>query len=571
MQKSLQISVGEYSTKGKKELNQDFHDLNIPKEPYLSSKGIAIAIADGISSSKVSGEASKVSVVNFLQDYQSTSAAWSVKKSGLRVISAINSWLYSQNRKDRYHLEKDSGYVCTFSAVVLKSNTAHIFHVGDSRVYLLRDKELKLLTTDHRVWIDKEKSYLSRALGIDSKLSIDYDSIKVEVGDILLLMTDGVYEYIQKEYLDEKFEKNSNLQECAKDITKFALDSGSKDNLSIQIIKIDSLPDKDSNEIQREIESKPLAPILEPRESFDGFKIIREISASSRSHVYLATDEQTHERVVIKTPSIELKDDKAYLERFLLEEWIARRLNNAHILKAYELKREQNFIYTVSEYIEGQTLTQWKIDNPNPKLDEIRDIIEQIGKGLIAFHRLEMVHQDLRPENILIDKSGTVKIIDFGSTKVAGILEIDSFLEQYNLLGTAIYSAPEYFIGEKGSSKSDIFSLGVLTYWMLSSEFPYGVDVAKATNKSAQNRLKYKSLYPKQPIWIDETLKKSLAINPDKRYSVVSEFLHDLKKPNKKFLNRKRAPIIERNPVLFWQILTLLFAFSTIFLLVKDS
>ena len=161
---------------------------------------------------------------------------------------------------------------------------------------------------------------------------------------------------------------------------------------------------------------------------FDGYTIVRELSASSRSHVYLATDNETNTPVVIKTPSMDLQDDKAYLERFLLEEWIAKRITHAHVLKSYLPMRERNYLYVVTEFIEGQTLTQWMIDNPKPTLESVRLIAEQIAKGLLAFHRQEMIHQDLRPENIMIDRSGSVKIIDFGSTRVEGITEVNTFL-----------------------------------------------------------------------------------------------------------------------------------------------
>lgn len=138
MNNQLKVSIGQYSIKGIKDINQDFYDIYIPSEPLLTSKGIAIAIADGISSSKVSQEASKLSVISFLQDYYSTSESWSVKNSANKVLKATNSWLYSQNRQSKYHLDKDKGFVCTFSALIIKSNTAHIFHVGDTRVYKLK-------------------------------------------------------------------------------------------------------------------------------------------------------------------------------------------------------------------------------------------------------------------------------------------------------------------------------------------------------------------------------------------------------------------------------------------------
>jgi len=219
-----------------------------------------------------------------------------------------------------------------------------------------------------------------------------------------------------------------------------------------------------------------------------------------------------------------------------------------------------NFIYVVTEYIEGQTLAQWMIDNPKPDLPAVRGIIEQIAKGLQAFHRLEMVHQDLKPDNIMLDGTGTVKILDFGATRVAGIMEIATPIEQINLLGSAAYAAPEYFLGENGSSRSDVFSLGVIAYQMLSGRLPYGADVARARTKAAQKKLAYKTVLNEEreiPAWVDDAIRKAVEPDPFERYEELSEFVYDLHHPNNAFLNKTRPPLIERNPVIFWKSISL--------------
>ncbi|MDF1882254.1 bifunctional protein-serine/threonine kinase/phosphatase [Sulfurimonas sp. MAG313] len=557
MKKQLSLTIGEYTDKGRKEVNQDFLDMLIPKEPQLSSKGFAMAIADGISSSSVSQEASKTSVTSFLNDYFSTPDTWSVQKSAERVIASINSHLNSQSKQSQFHYDKNKGYVCTFSAMIIRSSTAYIFHAGDTRIYRLRKNEMELLTQDHLLWVSEDKSYLARALGMDSQLTLDKDTFQVQEKDIFIFMTDGIYEKVSDGFIINSIKNNNtDFKAASKFIGQKAYDEGSTDNLSIQIIGINTLPHKQKDEIQQELSEKPLPPILEARMQFDGYTVVRELSASSRSHVYLCEDNESHDLVVLKIPSIDLQEDKAYLERFMMEEWIAIRINNAHVAKSYLQTRQRNFLYTVTEYIEGQTLTQWMIDNPRPSLDLVRGIIEQIAKGLRAFHRQEMIHQDLRPANIMIDKSGTVKIIDFGSTKVEGILDINSDLQEENLLGTALYSAPEYFLAQIGSTRSDIFSLGVITYEMLSGDFPYGANIARSTTKASQKKLKYKSLEDKDlsiPIWVDEALKKALEIHPYKRYQELSEFVYDLSHPNADFVNRTRAPLVEREPVLVWK------------------
>lgn len=561
MTQQLRISVGQYSDKGRKEINQDFHGICIPKEPQLSGKGIAIALADGISSSAVSQEAAQAAVLALLEDYYCTSDAWSVKTSAEHVLVATNSWLHSQTQQSQHRYDRERGYVCTFSGMVIKSTTAHLFHVGDARIYQLKDGALKQLTEDHRVRVSSVQSYLARALGMDRKVEVDYLPMPLSVGDVFMLATDGVYEFTDAAFVSAAVKRCADqLDQAAREIVDEALRRGSGDNLTLQIIRIDELPSPESNEMYRQLSELPFPPLLEARMNFDGYQIIREIKASARSHIYLAVDGDTGERVVIKTPSVDQADNTAFLERFLIEEWIAKRINSPHVLKPCSQTRKRNFIYVVTEYIEGQTLAQWMIDNPKPDLPAVRGIIEQIAKGLQAFHRLEMVHQDLKPDNIMLDGTGTVKILDFGATRVAGIMEIATPIEQINLLGSAAYAAPEYFLGENGSSRSDVFSLGVIAYQMLSGRLPYGADVARARTKAAQKKLAYKTVLSEEreiPAWVDDAIRKAVEPDPFERYEELSEFVYDLHHPNNAFLNKTRPPLIERNPVIFWKSISL--------------
>src|SRR5262245_28957973 len=133
----LTISIGQHSDKGRKATNQDFHGALLPKEPLLGLKGIAVVLADGISSSNVSRVSAEQTVKRSLTRYYCTSEAWTVKTSAQRVIAATNSWLYSQTRRSQHAYDHDKGYVCTLSALVMKGSAAHLFHVGDTRIYRL--------------------------------------------------------------------------------------------------------------------------------------------------------------------------------------------------------------------------------------------------------------------------------------------------------------------------------------------------------------------------------------------------------------------------------------------------
>jgi serine/threonine protein phosphatase PrpC len=281
MKKSLTVSIGQHSSAGKKDVNQDFHGQAVPDDHLLSSKGIALAIADGISSSDVSQIASKTAVNSFLVDYYGTSETWSTKKAAQRVLQATNSWLYSQTRNSPHRFNKDKGYICTFSALVLKSTTAHLFHIGDARVCRMIDSKLEQLTEDHRHIVSEEVSYITRALGVHEKLDMDYHTTSLEQGDVFILATDGVYEHVSDNDVATTINNhNHDLDKAAQTIVQQALDAGSEDNLTLQIVRIDQLPDQHVDEVYQQVTTLPLPPKLSPRMEFDGYNIIRELYIS---------------------------------------------------------------------------------------------------------------------------------------------------------------------------------------------------------------------------------------------------------------------------------------------------
>ncbi|ERJ18159.1 serine-threonine-protein kinase PpkA [Salinisphaera shabanensis E1L3A] len=572
MSTSLAVTVGQASSAGRKPRNQDFHGLRRAQGTALQSKGIALAIADGISSSDVSHIASETAVSGFLEDYYCTSDAWSVCNAAQRVIAAINSWLYAQTRQSQYREDADRGYVCTFSAIVFKAASAYLFHVGDARIYRLRDQALERLTEDHRVQMSRYESYLARALGINNQVEIDYQRLALDVGDVFILATDGVYEYMDDATLIDTIAVHEHdLDTAAARIVDMAYEHGSHDNLTVQIVRVDSLDAQDPDDIAGRLTELAFPPALEARMTFEGYDIVRALNISGRSHVFLARDGDSGEPVALKIPASDLKADPVLLERFLLEEWIARRIDSPYVLKASPPRRKPAHVYVAMEYVEGQTLTQWMVDHPKPDMASVRPIVEQIGKGVLAFHRQEMIHQDLRPDNILIDTLGTVKIIDFGAVEVAGIRESAGRHGSDDVLGTSQYAAPEYFIGGQGTTRSDVYSLGVITYQMLTGQLPYGPNVSRARSSADLNRLSYPSAITCNadvPAWVDGALRKALHPNPIQRYAEVAEFVYDLRHPRGELVADHRLPLIDRDPNRFWKGLSALLGLAVAGLLV---
>ncbi|WP_091991050.1 bifunctional protein-serine/threonine kinase/phosphatase [Marinobacter gudaonensis] len=557
MASTLSITTGQHSQAGRKPVNQDFHGLLVPDNHQLVTKGIAVALADGISSSNVSQVASESAVAGFLTDYYSTPDSWSVKQSAQRVLRATNAWLHAQTRQSQYRYDRDRGYVCTLSVMVLKSATAHLFHVGDSRIYRVHPDRLEQLTSDHRLWLSPEQSCLTRAMGIGHQLDIDYHQIGIVPGDTFLLTTDGVHEHLEDRTMAATIHAaGDELDQAAQALVAQALENGSDDNLTAQVIRVDSVAsDTDNAELFRELSERPFADELRPGQLLDGYRILRQIHASSRSHVYLAEDEDSAARVVLKLPSMEQRHDPAYLEQFSTEQWIARRINNPHVVRPFEPDRRGTVLYQATRFVEGCTLRQWMLDNPKPTLEKVRSLVEQIARGLRAFHRLEMVHQDLKPENIMVDAHGTVTLIDFGATRVAGLEEAAPSINT-GPRGAALYSAPETLFGEPATWLADQFSMGVISYQLLTGNLPYGAEIPKARGTSDLKRLSYRparQLRDDVPGWVDHAIARAVHLQPYKRYPALSEYLTELRRPGQDWQQRQQQPLMERQPVVFWQ------------------
>jgi serine/threonine protein phosphatase PrpC len=550
----LLLSAAQRSEAGVKPQNEDSIGIRIPDSHALTTKGAVVAIADGVSAAEAGKEASETCIRNFIGDYFATPESWTVKKSAHQVLVALNRWLYGQGQS---YNNAERGYISTLSVLILKSRVAHIFHVGDSRIYRLRGSAIQQLTRDHATRVSREQSYLTRAMGLDVRLDVDYKSTEIQRGDIFILTTDGIHDIVSDAEIQALGELSSDDYEagCARLIAS-ALSQGSKDNLSCQVVRVDDLPKEDVNDLNVKLTDLPFPPFLEPGMIVDGFKVEREIHASNRSQLYIVEAVATGERYCMKTPSVNFDDDAAYIERFIMESWIGSRIDNAHVVKVVNNTVKKTFLYYLTELVDGQTLGQWIEHNQPASIEQLQLIMPQLIKGVRAFHRKDMLHQDIKPDNILVADDGTIKIVDFGSCFVGGIAEISAPLEREVALGTVNYSAPEYALKRKSSALSDQFSVAVIVYQMLTGEQPYQGKLEHSHSLKQFSNLKYIPAYhynPLVPVWIDGAIKKALSISPELRYQDISEFEYDLINPNPQFLKEIPQAWIERNPVRFWQ------------------
>lgn len=551
------------SSAGRRQQNDDACAICCPDGAELRSRGAIAAVADGVASAEAGGEAARAAVSGFLSDYYSTPQTWPLKKAASRVLQSLNGWLYRQSGGG----EIKQGWLTTFSAAIFKGASAHLIHIGDSRIYRLRDGKLECLTRDHSRALGPGRTFLSRALGMDAHVDVDYRREELRPDDIYLVTSDGVHDFLSAETIVKMLQAGDD---SARALVDAALAAGSGDNLSAAVCRVHQVEPNDDDLLTHN-RQLPFPPDLRPGNKLDGYLILQELHASSRSQLYLARDidsgrgEENGQLRVIKTPSVNFSDDPVYIERFIAEEWTGRRLDHPGIIRVYPPKPKRQLLYHVLEYIDGQNLRQWMQLHPEPSVEQVRELIGQLVSALRRLQRMEIVHGDLKPENIMMTTDGRLKLIDLGGADGAGVRE-HLKLRDDTPPGSKNYAAPEYFLGDSPSHRSDIFSLGVIAYELLTGRYPYR---SRAGFRHYQLKhyasLQYTSARQHRediPEWIDGALHKACAPDPRNRYPALSEFVHDLHTPNPDFTRERERPLMEQNPLLFWQVVALLLLLS---------
>ncbi len=553
----LTVDIASHSIQGLKDNNEDAVGFSVPQElSVLESKGIVLAVADGVSSAEAGKEASETAISRFLSDYYQTPDTWSVKHCGQKILSSINLTLFKRSHE---FASEEKGYLTTFTALILKSRLAHFFHAGDSRAYLLRTGELKQLTRDHVASIGSGRSFLARAMGMDNSIQIDYSSFTLEADDILLVTSDGIHDFIDQAEIFSLMSAETSCQDRIEKLVQTAFDNGSDDNISGSLCQIKSLPNESLDDYNSKLTRLPFPPPLDEGVKLDGYKVIKELFASSRSQLYLVEDTETGEQMVMKTPSVNFEEDTGYIDRFIQEEWIGKRIDSNHVVKIIKQNRPRTCLYYLMEHVKGISLDKWIKNNHFPKPKVAFSLVEQIAQGLAAFHKMETIHQDLKPANILINNENKVKIVDFGSVFVAGLAEVFIPLEHEGVLGTATYSDPKYLLGKNTGVQGDLYALATITYEIFTGKLPYGDKIEECQTAFEYDRLRYISATEENPIipmWFDRTLARGVSFDLEQRYDNISEFIKDLKNPNPVYLLDDPKVTKNKSQVLFWQLLS---------------
>ena len=583
LQSQLKLAAGGLSCAGHKSQNEDAIAWHLPKDAHLLTfKGGCFCLADGVSSAEAGQQASDYAVQHFASEYANTPDSWSVNHSASQLLASINTALYQQSHA---YVSEEKGFLCTFSGLIIKSHTAYFFHIGDSRIYLWRKGVIAQLTQDHTTKLSENRQFLGRALGMDEQVQWQTGNVALEPGDRFLLCSDGLSDFIPDNQLSELLNPEpldpepgaaavqtpQDLTTLAEQLCQLALKNGSDDNISALIVEVQALSAQTLEDYNEKLTRLPFLPVLVPGMKVDGYQVEKEIFASSRSHLYLVRDLTTDKLWVLKTPSVNFADDHSYIERFIREEWIGLRISHPNVVQVHRQQRPRTFLYYLLAYVEGESLEQWfaKVDKPLKPAKAIA-LVKQIAAGLLAFHKLGAVHQDLKPGNIMRRPDGTLVLVDFGSVYVAGLAEMFSPLEQDIALGTASYSDPHYLLGHNSGVQGDVYALATICYELFTGQLPYGPKVEDCQTMRDYQKLRYQHSYQHNPIippWFDRALELGVSLDLSQRYSSVSLLMKDLQNPNPLFLQQQVVAKHKTNRLLFWQLMSG-FWFATLLLVI---
>jgi serine/threonine protein phosphatase PrpC len=560
----VKASIGFSSETGPRERNEDFAGAVFGWELPVPRHDLVAAIADGIGGAKGGRVAAETTVRGFLDGFCELPETMEVRRAAAKVVNSLNSWIHSLGRQD----PTLAGMGCTFTALILRGRIAHVLHVGDTRAYRLRGDRLTCLTTDHARETGPGRSgVLYRALGVETEARMDYASQPLARHDRFLLCSDGVHGFLPAETMADILRERSASDDTAHALVTAALQSGSTDNCTAMVLDVVALPTVGSADVSAAVMQLPLIPVPIGGETVDGFLLKVLLSDGRYTCLYLAVDEVEGGEVVLKFPKPQLAAVATYRAAFAREAWVGARVNSPWIGRIIELPPErQTCLYTVMPYYQGELLETRLARRPALSLEDGRNIAIKLARAVAALHRADIIHRDIKPDNVILEGEGSLKLIDLGAVRVPGLE--DSAPE--NIPGTRAFMAPEMFDGEAGNEATDMYSLGVTLFRAFTGEYPFGN--ADALSPSRRYRPKpLSALRPDLPAWLDAALARAVAIDPAERFHDMIEFAVEMEAGPARApaaLPRPRT-FYERAPVRFWQGVAALLALALLLSLLR--
>ncbi len=556
----VQASVGFSSKTGLRKDNQDFAGAVIGAELPQPRPEVVAAIADGIGGAKGGRTAAETAVRGFLDGFCDLPETMEVQRAGARIISSLNGWINSLGRQD----PELTGMGCTFTALVLRGRAAHLLHVGDTRAYRLSGDRLSCLTTDHVRPEGPGRSHtLYRALGVEAEAEVrlDYATQPITLHDRFLLCSDGVHGFLADQSIAEILRDRSAPEDTARALVNAALQSGSNDNCTAMVIDVVALAAVGSADISAAIMRLPIIPVPAGGETVDGFVLKALISDGRYSRLFAAEDEVEGGNVALKFPKPQIASVEAYHAAFVREAWVGARVRNPGLGRVIELPPgRQTCLYTVMPLYQGELLEGRLTRSPVVGLEEGRTVAVALARAVAALHRAGIIHRDIKPDNVILEGGGSLKLIDLGVVRVPGLEEFPP----ENIPGTAAYMAPEMLEGEAGDEATDTYALGVTMFRVFAAgEFPYGnLDATSPGRRARPQRLSM--LRPDLPAWLEAVLERALAPDPARRFRDMMEFALEMETGPARAPSAAPRPLTlyERAPVRVWQGLAALLALA---------
>jgi serine/threonine protein phosphatase PrpC len=557
----VKASIGFFSATGFRERNEDFAGAVFGWELPSPRSDIVAAIADGIGSTKGGRVAAETAVRGFLDGFCELPETMEVRRAAAKVINSLNSWIHSLGQRDPDLAEMG----CTFTALVLRGHIAHVLHIGDTRAYRFSGDRLTLLTTDHARETGPGRSgVLYRALGVETEARLDYTAQPVARHDRFLLCSDGVHGVLPPERIADMMRELSGSNETARALVAAALQSSSDDNCTAMVIDVVELP-TGRLDVGAAMMQLPSIPVPTIGGTVDGFLLKALISDGRYTRLFLAVDELEGGDFVLKFPKLQVGEVAAYRAAFVRETWVGARVNSPWIGRIIELAPgRQTCLYTIMLFYQGELLEARIARRPLVALEEGRNIAIKLARAVAALHRADIIHRDIKPDNVILERDGSPKLIDLGVVRVPGLEDAGP----QNIPGTIAYMAPEMFEGEAGNEATDLYALGITIYRAFTAEFPYG-NVDATSRPRRQRPIPLATLRPDLPAWLEATLARAIALNPAERFRDVAEFALEMEAVPARapVVARRPQTFYERSPVRFWQGVAALLALTVILLL----
>ncbi|WP_442786556.1 protein kinase domain-containing protein [Halomonas sp. 328] len=555
MDRQLSLSVGQAFVAPERRYHRSSMSLRVPDAGLLEAKGALAVISDSSSRNAIAKQAGDLSVRGLVADYFSTPDHWSVKYSAIRVLRSLNAWCYAQSQ----HV-KDGSYVSSLSAMVYQGREAHLFHMGDTLVFLLRGAEFEQLSRDHITDLGGYR-YASRALGMDPSIEIDYLQVPLKQGDIFLFTTQAVRGTLMpSDYVRLIRADVSDLDAACERLAQAASERAQErgyggDQFCFQLVRIDALPEATTDHPGKVYGDLPVPPELSPGDRLDGLEVEAVLSRTAQSRVYRVRDQASQRQMVLKAPSPELSSRNAYLEHFLLQQWVVERVKSPFVARVVEPSRPRRHLYYLMALVNGETLTDWARRHPQASLSQRLDIARQLGKAVQALHHRDLLHQRIHPDNILIDPHGQVVLADFSACRLREGDGHRNSRELARQVGLSEHSAPEYALDTDVGRRSDQYALASTIYWLLTGGLPYALAPNQLRSHTDLEKLSYRSARTANPEIdpaLDDALRRALDPQRALRYRRLSEFLVMLREPRRDGDEGDDGGLLGE-PARFWQ------------------